>query len=154
MNNYKHEVNVMRKVMLLIPIVLAVVTAGEIEITYKNTHDSTEQKAAVYIPKGYTNGPAPLLAVTHYLGGSRFTARETGYYPECEKRGWICVCPELHGHRSGPQTAFASIESQHDVIDAIAAVRAKYRIDSTRIYLTGKSMGGMLAGIMAAKYPD
>jgi poly(3-hydroxybutyrate) depolymerase len=132
----------------------AVHGAGELEFAFTSSFDSSRQKAAGYVPEGYGDGPAPLLAVAHYWGGSRFTAKHQGYYAECEKRAWLLVCPELHGRKTGGGTSFASREAQHDMVDAIAYMRKNYRVDSTRIYCAGRSMGGMLAAMMAAKYPD
>lgn len=126
----------------------------EIELTYTCAYDSTEQKAMAYIPGQCVDSLSPLLVVTHYLGGSRHTARRQGYYPVCDSLGWLVVCPEMHGRRTGGKTAFASLESQHDVMCAIAWMKRNYRIDSSRIYLAGRSMGGMMAQTMAAKYAD
>ncbi len=129
--------------------------AEEIEFTYQNSLDHTTQKAVAFVPKiCKTGNNNPLLVVAHYMGGSRYTARELGYYPECETRGCLLVCPELHGHRTGGSTSLAALEAQHDILDSIMYMKQKFRIDPSRIYLTGRSMGGTLAAIMAAKYPD
>lgn len=130
------------------------VFAEEIDFTFTSTFDSSQQKAAGYVPKTGSNQAMPLLVYAHYFGGYRLTAKYEGYYAECEKRGWLLVCPELHGHRSSPQTSFASLEAQHDIIDAINYMKGRYKVDNSRIYICGKSMGGMLTQIMAAKYPD
>ncbi len=131
------------------------VLAGEAEFTFTNGFDGTEQKAMSYVPDGMGDKDArPLLVVAHYMGGDRFTARKSGYYPECDERGWRCVCPELHGRRTPGQTSSAALEAQHDVMGAIAYMKETYAVDGTRIYIVGRSMGGMLSQVMAAKYPD
>lgn len=127
---------------------------GEVQFAYTNTMDQSMQMAAAYLPTNQAGKPRPLLVLAHYWGGDRFTARSSGYYPECEKRGWILLCPQLHGHRTGNATALASLESQHDVIDAIAFLAQRLPVDRSRIYIVGRSMGGMLTQVMAAKYPD
>jgi len=129
--------------------------AEEIEFSYRNSFDNSEQKAVAYIPDlCKTKEKNPLLVIAHYMGGNRYTARKQGYYPECDARGYLLVCPELHGHRTGGETSMASLEAQHDIVDAITYMKKNYRVDSSRIYLAGRSMGGMLGGVMAAKYPD
>jgi poly(3-hydroxybutyrate) depolymerase len=130
------------------------VFAGEVEYSFTGSLDSTRQLAIAYIPSGYKNEPRPLLVIAHYWEGSRFTAKETGYYPECESRNWLLVCPELHGKNTDGKTSLASLGAQHDIIDAIKYMQKNYKVDSTRIYCAGRSMGGMLAQMMAAKYPD
>jgi poly(3-hydroxybutyrate) depolymerase len=125
----------------------------EKEFTFTSSYDNTQQLAVSYIPEKCRNKFSPLLVVTHYWTGDRFTARKLNYYEECEKRGWLLVCPELHGRNSPGQTSLAALEAQHDVIDSIEYMKQTCNVDISRIYLTGRSMGGMLAEIMAAKYP-
>ena len=129
--------------------------AEEIEFTFTSSYDGTEQLSASYIPDGFdAEKEYPLLVIAHYMGGSRFTPKNQGFYPECDKRGYLLVCPELHGHRTGGATSLASLEAQHDIIDAINYMKEHYQIDTSRIYCAGRSMGGMLSQIMAGKYPD
>jgi len=129
--------------------------AGEFEFTFTSSFDGSTQQAVAYVPDGLdTTQPHPLLVVVHYMGGNRFTAQKSGYYPECDTRGWIAVCPELHGHREKGQNSMAALEAQHDAIDAMGYMQMEYSVDSSRVYVAGRSMGGMLAQMMAAKYPD
>jgi hypothetical protein len=39
-------------------------------------------------------------------------------------------------------------------MDSLEYMKKNYNVDSSRIYLAGRSMGGMLSAIMAAKYPE
>jgi len=94
------------------------------------------------------------VAIAHFAGGTRFTARELGYYDECRRRGWHCVCPQLHGEQMIDRGAFGSLESQHDILDAVRCMRARCAVDPARIYLAGRSMGGLTALLLAAKHPD
>ncbi len=129
--------------------------AEEVEFTFINSYDKSEQKAAAYIPDSAKGKDAvPLVVVAHFMGGNRFTAKNGGYYPECDSRGWLIVCPELHGLRTPGQTSLASLGAQHDIIDSIEYMKQHYKVDASRIYLTGRSMGGMMGAMMAAKYPD
>ncbi|MBD3239641.1 MAG: prolyl oligopeptidase family serine peptidase [Chitinivibrionales bacterium] len=127
----------------------------EIEFTYRNSFNGTQQRAAGYVPAAAGSGePLPLLVYAHWFGGNRMAARDAGYYEECAARGWLCACPQLHGEKTVDRQAWGSRESQHDLIDVIEYMRRHYRVDSTRIYLAGRSMGGMAAQLMAAKHPD
>ena len=126
----------------------------ETEFSFTSTFDSTRQQAVAFIPDTTVKRKRPLLVVAHYWWGNRFTARDLEYYPECVKRGWLLVCPELHGKRTGHETPLAALECQHDIVDAVRYMQAAYQVDSSRIYIAGRSMGGMIAQMMAAKYPD
>jgi poly(3-hydroxybutyrate) depolymerase len=44
--------------------------------------------------------------------------------------------------------------SEEDTLNVLARVRAAYRIDATRIYLMGNSMGGGGVAYLAARYPE
>ncbi len=139
--------------MLLIPAAWS--PAEEIEFTFISSFDGSEQQAVAYIPESAKGkDTVPLVAVAHFMGGNRFTARNGGYYPECDSRGWLAVCPQLHGARTGGETSMASLGAQYDIIDSIEHMKTHYQVDTSRIYLVGRSMGGMLGAIMAAKYPD
>ncbi len=129
--------------------------AEEIELMFKSSFDGSEQQATAYIPEKARNADAlPLVVVAHFMGGDRYTAKKGGYYPECEARGWLVICPELHGLRTPGQTSMAWLGAQHDIIDSIEYMKAHYKVDVSRIYLVGRSMGGMMGGVMAGKYPD
>jgi len=49
--------------------------------------------------------------------------------------------------------AYASLESQYDVIGTVTYMVENYNVDPDRIYLTGYSMGGQGVIIIAAKFP-
>ncbi len=55
---------------------------------------------------------------------------------QAESRGWIVVAPYGRGQRSYEHSGAA------DVWDVIKQVRRQWAIDSSRIYVTGHSMGG------------
>lgn len=150
---YRHGLLIL--IVLLFSITSALCCAEELEITFQNTYDKTQQQAVAYIPEMCkTRDNNPLLVVAHYMGGDRYTARKSGYYPECDKRGYLLVCPELHGHRADGRNSLASLEAQHDIVDAVNFMKQNYSVDTSRIYIVGRSMGGMLSQMMAAKYPD
>ncbi len=128
--------------------------AEEVQIEFESSFDKSTQLAAAYVPEDCKSNASPLLVVAHCFGADRKAAKSLGYYEEAENRGWLVVCPELHGHRTAGATSFAAIEAQRDLIDAIDWMSAHYRVDRSRVYLVGRSMGGMLAALMAAKYPD
>jgi len=126
----------------------------EIQFTFNSSYDGSLQKASGLAANTEGIHPKPLLVIAHYWGGNRFTARDIGFYNACRKRGWHAVSPELHGKNTGGKTALASLGAQHDILDVIDYMKQNYQIDETRIYLAGRSMGGMLAQMMAAKYPN
>jgi hypothetical protein len=77
-----------------------------------------------------------------------------------DHKNWIMVSPEMHGSWPDPPDpenpgayAYISLEAQADIMAAVSYALANYNIDPSRIYLTGYSMGGQGAVVMAAKYP-
>ncbi len=141
--------------MWILFLIFGVYAGEEKEFTFISSFDGSMQTAALFVPSGYDGETSrPLLVDAHYWGGNRFTAKRQGYYEVCERLNWLVVCPELHGHRTSGQTSLAALEAQHDIINSIDLVLRDYVVDHTRIYLVGRSMGGMLAAVMAGKYPD
>ncbi|OGV49589.1 MAG: hypothetical protein A2X49_06415 [Lentisphaerae bacterium GWF2_52_8] len=134
---------------------LALCAAKEIEFTYKSSFDSTEQTAAGYVPDSCDNKtPLPLVIVAHGMGCDKKQAKGLGYYETAEKENFIVICPELHGLNSPGQTSLAAIPAQRDILDAIDYAFKNYNINKRRVYITGRSMGGMMAMLMALKHPD
>ncbi|MDD3118157.1 MAG: prolyl oligopeptidase family serine peptidase [Victivallales bacterium] len=147
----------MKKFVLLLLLSLGVgsVVAGEREITFTSSYDRSTQPAVVYLPDRMPqNTKLPLLVVAHYMGGNRFTVRQQGYYRECENRQWLLISPELHGKKTAGPTSCAALPAQHDILDSIAYMKKHYAVDAHRIYIAGRSMGGMMTEMMIAKYPD
>ena len=141
-------------------LVLSAMSAGSsrsaaevVEFTYTNSYDGTEQKAVAYVPEVCKQRESsPLIAVAHPGGGDRHSP--SYYYAECEARGWLYVCPDLHGPDIDGRSCYAVLEAQHDMVDAVQYMREHYGVDPARIYIAGRSMGGSVAAVTAAKYPD
>jgi dipeptidyl aminopeptidase/acylaminoacyl peptidase len=129
--------------------------AGERKtITFKSSFDKSDQKAEIYVPTAHDGKKKlPLLLFCHPMGMSMTAARGLGHHETAERMGWLVVCPELHGLNTEGKTSFGAIPAQHDAIDAIRFMQKTYKVEDTRIYVDGRSMGGTLSLLLAAKYP-
>ncbi len=123
----------------------------------------------MYVPTMYTTGKAfPLIIALHGLGGTEDSFFE-GYdkkLPElAEHHGYIVAAPL--GYRvdgsygwgvgtapADPITRRVQEFSEQDVMQVLQRVRQQYKIDESRVYLMGHSMGGIGTWKIAAKYPD
>jgi dienelactone hydrolase len=127
---------------------------GELERAY-NATDGALVPYRVYVPKSYDGTTArPLVVMLHGAFG------DEGYYfsglfdpevvkGEAERRGWILV--GTNGRGRFPRYDQMGLR---DAFESINAVTRDYKIDSSRIYLTGHSMGAGGAWIIAASKPD
>lgn len=130
-------------------------TGQVIDISFTNSFNDSLRTARVFVPVPAGDTVLrPLLVYAHYYGGNEKVAQRLGYYDECLARGWYCICPASHGSPFPQHPGFGTHELQHDILDAVAHMRATYPIDTTRIYIAGRSMGGQTAELMAAKHPD
>ena len=129
-------------------------------ISFTNTFDGSAQEFEGQIPTGYDGDtPTPLLLAVH----PRNQVKEWGantFGDAADNRGWLLASPELHGRWQPPQSpskpgayAYASLESQYDVLDTVVYMVQNYNVDPTRIYLAGYSMGGQGGVVMVAKNP-
>lgn len=128
--------------------------AERLEFSFTNSYDGSEQLATALVPEAcLERDDNPLLVLAHHAGGDRFS--QSYFDAEIEARQWLLVIPDLHGRGgSEGQYCWAPLEAQHDLVDAVAYMRQHYGVDSTRIYIAGRSMGGTLSAMTAAKYPD
>lgn len=120
----------------------------------------------VFVPRSYDGSkPVPLVVALHGLGGDEdgWMERYERQLPALsEKYGYIAVSPL--GYRSdgfygfGYQQDAASRRkqelSEQDVMQVLARMRQAYKIDESRIYLMGHSMGAIGTWYLGAKYAD
>jgi len=130
-------------------------------VSFTNHYDGSTQKADIQLPDGYsTANPVPLVIYAH----TRYADMTEGadvLGTAANTRHWLLATPQLHGHwPSAPNPpgafAYASLESQYDILGTIQYLlsHGSYNVDRRHIYLVGYSMGGQVATVTAAKYPD
>lgn len=137
--------------------------ASAFVVTFINPYDGTSQEAIAQIPAGYhPASPAPLVIFVH----GRSSAMEDGINvlgAAADAEGWLLASPQLHGSWPGTlanpvpnppgKYAYASLESQYDIIGTVKYMIANYNVNLDRIYLVGYSMGGQIAAVTSAKFP-
>ena len=105
----------------------------------------------LWMPPGKT--AAPLLVHLHSWSATYDKSSEIEVaLVAARERNWIFLSPDFRGVNEKPE-ACASKFAIQDVLDAVADVRSKHKVDAKRIYLLGGSGGGHMALMMAAKAP-
>ena len=122
-----------------------------------------------YVPTAYTAAKAfPLIIALHGLGGTEdafFDNYEKKLPPLAESHGYIVASPlgyrvdgsygwGLGAAPTDPNTRRTQDFSEQDVMQVLARMRQLYKIDDSRIYLMGHSMGAIGTWKIAPKYPD
>jgi poly(3-hydroxybutyrate) depolymerase len=122
-----------------------------------------------YVPKAYNGSkPFPLIIALHGLGGTEdsfFDGYGAGLPPLAESHGYILAAPlgyrvdgsygwGLGNPPADPVTQRTQDFSEQDVMQVLQRMRQLYRIDDSRIYLMGHSMGGIGTWKIAPKYPE
>jgi poly(3-hydroxybutyrate) depolymerase len=122
-----------------------------------------------YVPTTYTGAKAfPLIVALHGLGGTEdafFENYDRKLPPLAEQHGYIVAAPlgyrvdGSYGWGLGTPPADPNVRrmqdfSEQDVMQVLRRVRLLYKIDESRIYLLGHSMGGIGTWKVAPKYPD
>jgi poly(3-hydroxybutyrate) depolymerase len=123
----------------------------------------------MFVPSTYNGSkPYPLIVVLHGLGGTEdafFDNYNKALPPLAEQHGYIVA--GVLGYRvdgsygwgvgnppADPVTRRTQDFSEQDVMQVLARVRQQYKIDDSRIYLMGHSMGAIGTWKIVAKYPD
>lgn len=122
-----------------------------------------------YIPKSYNGTKTfPLIIALHGLGGT-----EDGFFDNynktmpalAEQHGYILATPlgyrvdGSYGWGLGTPPADPTVRrtqdfSEQDVMQVLQRVQQQYKIDPSRIYLMGHSMGAIGTWKIAPKFPD
>ena len=134
---------------------------------YRSSLDGSLQPYALYIPPGRheeDDRRFPLLVSLHGLGNGPMKAVQAVFgipkvegdtrltqerYPKPVSVAPMFVLAPFGFGNSGYRTF-----GEKDVLDAMAQVTGRYRIDPDRIYITGTSMGGIGAASLPLHYPD
>jgi poly(3-hydroxybutyrate) depolymerase len=127
---------------------------GDSRRAYLSAVDQTLQPYRLFIPESYDASKAtPLLVALHGMGGdenSLFDSYANGLLKrEAERVGFIVVCPKGRDSASMYRGT-----AEQDVLDVMADVERKYRVDAARIYLMGHSMGAYGTWSIAMNHPN
>ena len=123
----------------------------------------------MYVPTKYDGSkPYPLIVALHGVTRTEdwfFDSNNRAFAPLAEQHGYIVASP--FGYRtdggygwgvgeppSDPATRQLQERSEADVMQVLEIVKRQYKIDESRIYLVGHSMGAIGTWKIAAKYPD
>ncbi|HYM00167.1 MAG TPA: prolyl oligopeptidase family serine peptidase [Blastocatellia bacterium] len=123
---------------------------GELERAYSAAGQLVPYR--VYVPASYDGSRAvPLVVALHGVLGDERSYFRGIYDPttvkgELDRRGYIMVTPKLAG------SSYPQVEA--DVLEVIKQAMAAYKIDPSRIYLTGHSTGAFAVWQIASDHPE
>jgi predicted esterase len=126
---------------------------GDMRRAYLSKVDNTFQPYRLLVPDKYDGTKAtPLLVALHGMGGdenSMFDGYRETLKAEAQRVGFIVACPKGRDSASMYRGS-----AEQDVLDVIAEVRRDYKIDDSRIYMMGHSMGGFGTWSVAMDHPE
>ena len=142
--------------------------AGDMERHYLLEGANEIMPYRVYVPKAYTGvTAAPLVIALHGLGAnedSMFDSYSRLPPQLAEEHGFLMAAPlgyRVDGFYGatimgvGDAASRRRVEySEKDVLEVLRLMKANYKVDESRIYLIGHSMGAIGTWALAAKYPD
>lgn len=145
-------------------------TMGPGDYTFTINFADQPRYYKIHVPPKYTAAkPAPMLIVLHGGGGDMTVQAEEKYYHQISKsdsEGFIAVFPngisafksgKLATWNAGKCCGLARDQKSDDVgfiKEIIKRTKEQLSVDSTRIYATGMSNGGMMAYRLACELPD
>lgn len=109
------------------------------------------------------SAPVPLVLVLHGCLESP-TQFEAGsrWFEDAQANGYVVVMPEHTSDESTDPNGCFQYWNNHDrgrgepatLVNLVASIEQKFRIDPNRVYVAGFSSGGAMAAALAADYPD
>jgi len=126
---------------------------GDMRRAYRSDVDKQLQPYRMFVPAEYDGTKAtPLVIALHGMGGdedSMFDSYGQTLKREAARVGFLVACPKGRTIASMYRGS-----AEKDVMDVLAEVRRDYKVDPTRIYIMGHSMGGYGTWSIAMNYPD
>ena len=121
-----------------------------------------KRRFLVYVPRNYnsiiSSGSLPLVINAHGVRGSAWwQAMNTDYISAAEKYGFIAVFPQGVGAVFNGEITQNKSTVNYDVqymLELIAYLKSQYKIDSTRIFMTGVSAGAAFTNRVVVEYPE
>jgi predicted esterase len=141
---------------------------GDMERHYLLRDANEVMPYRVYVPAKYSDArPAPLVIALHGLGAnedSMFDGYERSVPKLAEQHGFLVAAPmgyRVDGFYGSGLLGTGDAESRRrtelsekDVLEVLRLMRATYKVDDSRIFLMGHSMGAIGTWYLGAKYPD
>jgi predicted esterase len=126
------------------------VPTPDFNVTFKYT--GRLQYYDMHVPASYpsSSGPRPLIIYLHGFTGLPEEAfyNPVGLVKEADRRGYLMAMPLGRGDY------FYRGPGDLDVLEVIRDVERHYRVDRSRIYLMGHSMGGYGTNNVSMRHPD
>ncbi len=122
-----------------------------------------ERRFLTYVPSNYDelvarNGSVPLMFNFHGIRGSGWwQAINTDYVQAAEKHGFIAVFPQGIGAVFNADIAPNVSSVNYDVqftLELVDWLKARYRVDGTRVFVGGVSAGSRFTNRLIVEYPD
>lgn len=127
---------------------------GRFKIEVESSLDDSVQPSWVILPDDYGNDDKarPLLVSLHSWSAD-LNQRNEAFERCANERGWVYLFPDFRGANDNA-SACGSLLAQQDILDAVAYCLESYRIDPSRVYLTGSSGGGHMTMLMVGRHPE
>jgi dienelactone hydrolase len=120
------------------------------EVAIRSSHDSTSQPALFY--DSGSDSAKPLLIALHSWSADYRQHFSIPYGLWCVANDWVFMHPDYRGAFVNAE-ATASEAAVADVLDATAWAMQRALVDTSRVYITGFSGGGMMALVMTGRFP-
>lgn len=122
-------------------------------VQVKSSADGTMQPCWYWAPAKAETEAVALIVGLHTWSADY---NQLGHYQtvcaEAKRRGWAFVGPNFRGPNSTVQGCGSELAVQ-DIEDAVNYAKAKCKIDSSRVYITGGSGGGHMTLLMLGRRP-
>jgi polyhydroxybutyrate depolymerase len=151
---------------ILVVLILPVLLAGCVSRD-SLWYNGQKRTYVVHLPPSYNSSELyPLVLVLHGGGGNaRNAERMTGFSEKADEEGFIVVYPEGSGKLRRILLSWnggfcCGYALEHDVDDVgfiralIEKMMGEYSINSSRVYITGMSNGGIMAYRLGAELSD
>jgi polyhydroxybutyrate depolymerase len=150
----------MKKILFALALVALYASAAASEYwTSQLPYENKQREFRVFVPSSYKKSPMPLVVVLHGgKGSSNQAEKHTGFSRLAEKEGFITAYPQgldrqwNDGREKVNSTAHKlKTDDTGFILKMLGAIKASYKIDTSRIYVCGISNGGFMSMRLACR---
>ncbi|KAF7719545.1 Acetylxylan esterase [Penicillium ucsense] len=136
------------------------VSAGSLQQVTNYGSNPSGTKMYIYVPRKLASSPGVVVAIHYCTGTAQAYYTGSPYAQLAEQYGFIVIYPESpYSGTCWDVSSKAALThngggDSNSIANMVTWTTQQYKVDTSKIFVTGSSSGAMMTNVMAATYPE